>query len=197
MKATYIRVSTAKQNTEVQELKQVGKVYIDRIMGITPFEERPEGSKLLKDIVIGRITHVYVVRLDRLGRNALDILKTIQLFKEYECQLTIQSMGLNLFESGKVNKTFMLMAGLYAQIAEQQREEIKEKTQEGIELAKKRGVYRGRKQGTAETPEQVLTKYKDVANCLRSGMSLAKTVETTGKTKPTVIKVKKLLSLDS
>lgn len=195
MEATYIRVSTIAQNTATQEIKARGEKYVDRITGITPFRERPQGSLLLADIAIGKIKHVYTSRIDRLGRNAKEIMETIEYFKTHKCQLTIFSLGnLNLFEDGKINYAFMMVISLYSQLAEQQREEIKEKTQEGIEIAKKAGKFKGRKKDTKENADKFLAKHKDIINCIQNGMSLNKTMETTSKSKPTIIKVKKLIS---
>ena len=194
MEATYIRVSTSQQNIITQEVKSVGEKYIDKVIGTTPFAERPNSSRLMGDISIGNIKHVYVSRIDRLGRDAFDIMKTIEFLKSHKCQLTVSSLNLNLYLNGKVNPMFMLMTSIYSQLAEQQREEIKEKTAEGIAEAKKRGVYMGRKKGTAEDRDQFISKHKDIVNCLKSDMSLNKIVETTGKSKPTVIKVKRLIN---
>lgn len=194
MEATYIRISTISQNTITQEVKAIGEKYVDRITGITPFKERPQGSLLLSDIAIGRVKHVYVNRIDRLGRNAKNIMETIEYFKSHDCQLTVTSMGnINLFEDGKVNYAFMMVISLYSQISEQQREEIKEKTQEGIEIAKREGKFRGRKKDTKENKDKFLNKHQDIINCVENGMSLNKIIETTKKSKPTIIKVKKLI----
>jgi DNA invertase Pin-like site-specific DNA recombinase len=195
MEATYIRISTITQQTSIQDVRAVGEKYVDKITGITPFKERPNGGRLLADIAIGKIKHVFVNRIDRLGRNAQDIMDTIEFFKAHKCQLTVTSMGnLSLFEDGKINYAFMMSISLYSQIAEQQKEELKEKTQEGINIARKKGKFRGRKQGTRERKDYFLSKHKDIINCLENGMSLNKTQETTQKSKPTIIKVKKLIS---
>jgi DNA invertase Pin-like site-specific DNA recombinase len=195
MEATYIRVSTIKQNTITQENKVIGQAYIDKVSGVTPFCDRVQGSLLLNDIAIGKVNHVYVSRIDRMGRCSADIMNTIEYFKSHNCQLTITTMGnLNLYEGGKVNYAFMMIISLYSQISEQQKCEIREKTQEGIEAGKKRGVFRGRQKNTGEDVGTILSKHKDIVNCLKLGMSLNKTAETTRKSKPTIIKVKKLIS---
>jgi len=198
MEATYIRISTAGQNTSIQENKAIGEQYTDKVQGTIPFSERIQGGRLLGDIVTGKVKRVYVSRIDRLGRNADDIQDTIKVFKKYKCQLTITSMGnMNLFDEGKESFTFKMMVAMYSQIAEQQREEIKEKTAEGIALAKEKGIYTGRKSGTTESNDKFIAKQKNqkIITCLESGMSLQKTAETIGVSKTTVVKVKKLLNL--
>lgn len=194
MKATYIRVSTAKQNTITQEMKTNGREYIDKISGVVSFSERPAGGMLLGDIATGKIKHVYVNRIDRLGRNAADIMNTIEILKGYSCQLTVTSMGINLFERGKVNSAFMMVVSLYSQLAEQQREEIREKTAEGIQQAKKRGAFKGRKAGTGETREKFLSKYPEVCSLLRDGVSISKVSNVLKISRPVVTKVKKALN---
>jgi DNA invertase Pin-like site-specific DNA recombinase len=192
-RATYIRISTSKQNPATQIKRSIGETYIDEIKGTVPFAKRPSGKRLMGDIATGKIKNVFVLRIDRMGRNAFDIMETVEFFKAEKCQLNVTSLGLSLFEDGKINRMFMLMISIYSQLAEQQREEIKERTAEGIEDAKDRGVYKGRAKGTTEEATKFLSKHPDIINCLNSGMSLNKTKETTGKSKPTVIKVKKLL----
>lgn len=194
MEATYIRVSTIQQNTITQEVKSKGEKYVDKVIGIIPFSERPNSSRLMGDISIGKVKHVYVSRIDRLGRDAFDIMKTIEFLKSHKCQLTVTSLNLSLYLNGKVNPMFMLMTSIYSQLSEQQREEIKEKTSEGIAEAKKRGVYMGRKRGTSEDKAKFISKHKDIVNCIKSNMSLNKAMETTGKSKPTIIKVKRLIA---
>lgn len=197
MQATYIRISTAGQNTSIQENKAIGEQYTDKVQGTIPFSERIQGGRLIGDIITGKVKHVYVSRIDRLGRNADDIQDTIKVFKKYKCQLTITSMGnMNLFDEGKESFTFKMMVAMYSQIAEQQREEIKEKTAEGIALAKEKGIYTGRKAGTAESNDKFLAKHANIINCLKSGMSLQKTADTLNVSKTTVVKVKKLLQLN-
>jgi DNA invertase Pin-like site-specific DNA recombinase len=195
MQATYIRISTATQNTAIQEAKAIGEQYTDKVQGITPFADRVQGGRLIGDIITGKVKHVFVSRIDRLGRDADDITDTIKIFKQYKCQLTVTSMGnISLFEDGKENFVFKLMVSMYGEIAQQQREDIKEKTAEGIALAKEKGVYKGRKVGTTLSNDKFLAKHPDIINCLKSGMSLQKTADTLKVSKTTVIKVKKLLS---
>lgn len=43
--------------------------------------DRPELSRLLKDIKAGKVEHVMVTRLDRLARNARDLCKLLSVFE--------------------------------------------------------------------------------------------------------------------
>lgn len=82
MIAKYIRVSTTDQNTGRQETTSTDvKQYVDKISGAVKFAERPQASKLIKDIEQGKIDEVIIHNIDRIGRNQLDILTTIEYLK--------------------------------------------------------------------------------------------------------------------
>ena len=74
MKAKYIRISTLDQNSS-RQTDFDGKQFSDKCSGTIPFKERPKAIKLLEDT---SITEVHVHSIDRLGRNTLDIMQTIQ-----------------------------------------------------------------------------------------------------------------------
>ena len=103
MKAIYIRVSTKEQNTERQEVEGV-KMYIDKISGTIPFTERPQAKKLIKEIEKGKINYVEISSIDRLGRNLLDILNTIEFLKKYNCQLKIKNLAIEMLDENNKAK---------------------------------------------------------------------------------------------
>jgi DNA invertase Pin-like site-specific DNA recombinase len=82
MKATYVRVSTHKQNISRQLEGKDGDVYWDKISGMTAFQDRPAASRLLKDAQNGTINEVEVHSIDRLGRDAINVLQTMKVFTE-------------------------------------------------------------------------------------------------------------------
>ena len=80
MKATYVRVSTFEQNIDRQLRGKEGAVYWDKVSGTVPFEDREDASKLLADAEAGDIDEVEVHSIDRLGRDAINVLQTIKRF---------------------------------------------------------------------------------------------------------------------
>src|SRR5699024_11924804 len=58
-------------------------VYWDKVSGTVPFEDREDASKLLADAEAGRIEEVEVHSIDRLGRDAINVLRTIKRFTEW------------------------------------------------------------------------------------------------------------------
>jgi DNA invertase Pin-like site-specific DNA recombinase len=197
MRVKYIRVSTTDQNTLRQEqTKEVDKMYIDRISGITPFADRTEGKKLLDDVRTGNITEVVVHSLDRLGRNLIDILNTIEILNECKTDLYIESMGIHsLTPNGKVNSTFKLIASVLGSVSELERENIAERTREGIAIAKLQGKYVGRQVGYVESKEKFLSKHTDVKNYLNKHLTVREIAAITRKSTKTVQKVKNLLNV--
>ena len=77
MKATYVRVSTYEQNISRQLQDKDGEVYWDKVSGMTAFEDRESGAQLLEDAKDGKIDEVEVHSIDRLGRDAINVLQTI------------------------------------------------------------------------------------------------------------------------
>jgi DNA invertase Pin-like site-specific DNA recombinase len=73
--------------------------------------------------------------------------------------------------------------------------DVKKKQREGIEKAKKKGVYRGRVKGSNETTEQFLNKpkNKEVIELMEKGVRHNEIQRITGISQGTITKIKKLL----
>lgn len=195
MKARYNRISTPNQKLERQLAKQHPEevLYNDVISGSVPFHERPKGEELLKAIETGSITYVSVSSIDRLGRNLMDILATLEFCNEKSVTLKVDNLGIESMIDGKPNQVFKLIISVLGNVAEMERANILERQREGIELAKAKGVYKGRVRGSVESDEQVLEKYKEVIKYLKQNQSLRNTAKLAGVSLGTVQKVKRVL----
>ncbi|MDM1397768.1 recombinase family protein [Myroides odoratimimus] len=164
MKARYIRVSTLNQNIERQLIKQYPEelLYIDKISGSIPFAKRIQGSKLLNDITSLKINYISISSIDRLGRDTLDVLQTIEKFHEKKICLKIDNLGLESLIKNKENQTFKLIVSVLANISEMERTSILERQKEGIAIAKAKGIYKGRARNSVESAEKFLSKYSTV-----------------------------------
>ena len=193
MKARYIRVSTGNQKTARQEQKASIEelIYIDIISGVKNFNDRPEGRKLIKDIIEGKITSLVVSSIDRLGRNLVDILKTIEFLNLNKINLRVDNLGLDSIANGKENTAFKLIISVMASVAEMEREAILERQREGIMIAKLNGTYKGRVKGSKESNQVFLDKYKDVIKSLKKGNSVRDTAKICRVSIGTVQKVNK------
>ena len=194
MKARYIRVSTPDQKLERQLIKQHKDevVFIDVCSGSIPFIERPRGTELLEAVEALKIDYITVHAIDRLGRNLLDILTTLNLLEQTQTTVKVDNLGIESLIDGKPNPAFKLIISVLANIAEMERETMLERQREGIEIAKAEGRYKGRVRGSKESKKEVLSRYHKVVKTLKNGHSLRNTAKLCGVSLGTVQKVKGL-----
>ena len=137
----YIRVSSFDQNPERQlEGMQLDRIFTDKASGKDT--KRPQLKAMLEFIREGDT--VIVHSMDRLARNLDDLRRMVQdlTAKGISVQFVTENL---VFSADKTNHTSNLMLSVMGAFAEFERAIIRERQREGIELAKKRGVYKGRK----------------------------------------------------
>lgn len=143
-KVAYARVSTSDQNLarQLETLKAYNpdKIFTDQVSGKNL--ERPGFNQMLEYVREGDM--IYVCSLDRLARNLNDLLGTIKYLQA--CGVSIHFLKENILISSDAQTSSMskLILSIMGAVAEFERALIRERQQEGIDLAKKRGVYRGR-----------------------------------------------------
>jgi DNA invertase Pin-like site-specific DNA recombinase len=146
----YVRVSTKEQNEDRQliALKDVGvlekNIYVDKQSG-KDFK-RPQYKKMVKKIKPGDL--LYIKSIDRLGRNYDEIQNQWRIItRDKECDICVLDMPLLDTRQGKdLMGTFIsdLVLQLLSFIAENERNNIRQRQAEGIAAAKARGVKFGR-----------------------------------------------------
>ncbi|MDF0606895.1 recombinase family protein [Neisseriaceae bacterium TC5R-5] len=152
----YIRVSTSEQNTERQlENIPLDRVFTDKASGKDTF--RPELDALLSYAREGDI--VLVHSMDRLARNLDDLRCLVRALTGKGIQ--IEFVKEKLIFSGEDSPMANLLLSVMGAFAEFERALIRERQREGIELAKKKGAYRGRKKTLS--PEQAVLLQQRVA----------------------------------
>ena len=152
--------------------KNFKKVYIDKCSGAIKLSERKEGKKLIKHIEDGTINEIHVISIDRLGRNLLDVLTTLQFFNDHKINLFVETIGMFSMIKGKPNSAFTMIISVLANVSEMEREFLIERHKQGISIAKAAGTYKGRLSGTKMTEAETLDKYKKVVKELNYGASL-------------------------
>lgn len=178
MKINYIRVSTGTQSKEVQEfnLSSEYKVFKEVVSGSIAFAERTEGAKIIQLVKEGKVEEILIHDISRIGRNNLDILKTIEFFTLHNVNLVSRREGLSTMIEGKSNPIATLIIGILSTLAQHERERLKERQKEGIDNAKLKGVYKNngknRKQETleefsAKSSTKKILKYLNEGNSLR------------------------------
>lgn len=196
MRARYIRTSTLNQNEARQLAKQHPDelLFIDKVSGTIPFANREQAKRLINEIESGQIEYLSVSSIDRLGRNTIDVLQTIDKLTQAGVVLKVDNLGLESLINGKENPTFKLISSVLANISEMERTTLRERQLEGIEIAKKNGTYKGRVKGTTENKDEFLAKYKEVSRLLRMKKSLRDIVGRTNVSLAIVQKVKRLVN---
>lgn len=193
MKVHYIRVSTAEQSTERQKDIVFGAtVYEEKESGLIEFKKRTKGAEIWKLADADQLTELHVHSIDRLGRNTLDILNTIQYLTAHGCNVISKKEGLQTMVDGKENPIAKLMIGILATLSEFEINRMKERQSEGIKKAKARGVYDNNGGNRSkETDQQFLSKssIKRVRKYLAEGNSLRRTAKLAEVSLGTVQKV--------
>ena len=141
----YVRVSSSDQNLDrqVENLKGVFKVFSDKLSGKST--DRPGLKALLSFIREGDI--VVVSDLDRLGRNNKELTEVMSIIQSKGATIEILSLpSLSGIEDENLRRLLNnLIIELYKYQAEAERIKILERQREGIEIAKRKGRYKGRK----------------------------------------------------
>lgn len=141
----YARVSSKEQNLDRQLARadevKADRIFSDKISGKTT--NRPGLKKLLNFIREGDT--VEVLSLDRLSRSYQDIQRLVQQLKDKGVKLVVDDLP-QTHTGNELVDQFMLdmMISLMGFVAQNEREKIRERQRQGIEQAKKRGVYKGR-----------------------------------------------------
>ena len=157
MKVGYIRVSSKDQNTIRQEILMndlgVEKIYIEKISGKT--KDRPKLNEMLDFVREDDV--VIVESISRFARNTKDLLELVDILDNKKVQFISKKETIDTSTpAGK----FMLT--IFGAVAELERDYIKERQREGIELAKLQGKYRGRKKvGFPKNWNEVYPRYKN------------------------------------
>lgn len=175
----YARVSSADQNLarQLEQLKSINsdKIFEDKASGVTT--DRPAFQQMMRYVREGDT--VIVCSMDRLARNLSDLLNITKELQTKGVSITFLKESIHLDATGNdVAMTKLLMSMLGA-VAEFERSMIRERQREGIELAKKRGIYKGRK----PTERSVIEKAREKIDL---GVPLAKAAREAGIARSTL-----------
>ena len=163
----YGRVSTSLQDTDNQrlELTNAGWVidywFADTISGKSASSQRPAFRELLTKIRDGET--LLVSKLDRLGRDAIDVLQTVRDLGARNIKVVVHQLG----SADLTSPAGKLLLSMLAAVAEMERDLLIERTQAGLTRAKAEGKKLGRPSKIA--PEQ----RSDILMSLSQGASIS------------------------
>jgi len=198
MKVLYVRISSLDQKTDRQRVQEseFNLVIEDKVSGSVPFFERQGGKMVLDLVEKGEIEELSVFQIDRLGRDVRDIVNTIHFFTKRQICISFISQGLKTLNPDKTeNSISKMVINILGIVSEIERTQILERQRQGIDLAKAKGVYKGRKSGTQEDTLKFLSKPKNkkVIELLRKGYKSKDISQLVGVHINTITKIKKLL----
>jgi DNA invertase Pin-like site-specific DNA recombinase len=153
----YARVSTLEQNLERQlealNLAGCEKIFMDKMSGANI--ERPQLQMLLETITAGDT--IIIKDLTRFSRSTRDLFDLLDLIKAKGAFLrSIQDKWLDTSDTNPFND---LLFHIMSALSEYERKLIKIRQREGIEIAKKKGMYKGR-------PKQYTMKNERLAHAM-------------------------------
>lgn len=154
----YCRVSTADQTTDnqVREIEGAGfhveckRVVAETVSGSIAAMERKGFAKLVDRLETGDV--LIVTKLDRLGRNAMDLRATVDM-------LAGQGVRVHCLALGGVDLTSAagrMTMGVIAAVAEFERDLLIERTQAGLSRAKAAGKALGRPQALSNEQQEAI-----------------------------------------
>jgi DNA invertase Pin-like site-specific DNA recombinase len=149
----YKRVSTQQQVTDRQLVDvHLDFIYEDKASGATA--SREQFQKMFEFVRKGDTVHVH--SLDRFARSLVDLRKHIQLLIDKEVSIFFHKENLLFDAERKDNPNQILLLNVIGAVSEFELAMIRARQQEGIALAKERGVYKGKKRYLNEEQEKEL-----------------------------------------
>lgn len=141
----YARVSSVEQNLDRQlvqlKAENVETVFVDKISGKNL--DRPGFSSMMEYVNEGDT--LVICSMDRLARSLMDLLNVTRTLQAKGVTVRFLKEKLELSSSGETSAISKFLMAMIGAVAEFERSLIRERQQQGIALAKARGVYKGRK----------------------------------------------------
>lgn len=137
----YRRVSTIDQSLDRQDLGDIEKVFEEKLSGASA-SDRPALQDMIGWVREGDL--VVVHSIDRLARNLQDLLSIVSQLNGKGVSIRFIKDNLTFPPEGSDGASKLYLSILGA-VAEFERSIIKQRQREGIDKAKAKGVYKGRK----------------------------------------------------
>ena len=182
----YCRVSTLDQTTDnqVREIRDAGfaiepkRIVAETISGSVAASERPGFSKLIDRMEPGDV--LVVTKLDRLGRNAMDVRSTVEALAATGIRVHCMALGGVDLTSAAGKMTMQVLAA----VAEFERDLLIERTHAGINRAKAEGKAFGRPSALS------VVQQGQASRMLAEGVPVAQIARELGATRQTVMRLR-------
>lgn len=182
----YCRVSTSDQTTDnqVQEIAAAGfsvtkaRTIVETVSGSVAAKERKEFSKLLDKLETGDV--LIVTKLDRLGRNAMDVRATVEHLETVGVRVHCLALGGVDLTSPAGKMTMQVINA----VAEFERDLLIERTNSGIKRAKAEGKKFGRPSALTDIQKC------EVLRLLAEGVPVAHLARLYDTTRQTIMRIR-------
>ncbi|AOJ70293.1 MULTISPECIES: recombinase family protein [Burkholderia] len=182
----YARVSTSDQTTanQLREIEAAGfsvdkrRVVTESISGSVSADQRPGFAQLLVRMEEGDV--LIVTKLDRLGRNAMDVRTTVEGLAERGIRVHCLALGGVDLTSAAGRMTMQVLNA----VAEFERDLLIERTHAGIARAKAEGKALGRPSALSDEQRA------DVLRELDAGASVAALARQFGTSRQTIMRAR-------
>ena len=182
----YVRVSTTGQTTEnqIQEIEAAGfqveprRIVTETVSGSTAIAQRRGFSKLMDRLESGDV--LIVTKLDRLGRDAIDVSTTVKALAEMGVKVYCLALGGADLTSSSGTMTMQVLNA----VAQLERDLLIERTQSGLRRAKSEGKILGRPSTRNEEQKQC------VRDDLAKEMSVSAIARKFGTSRQTIMRVR-------
>ncbi|HEX7821403.1 MAG TPA: recombinase family protein [Sphingobium sp.] len=186
----YCRVSTGDQTTDnqVREIEGAGftidpkRIIVETVSGSVAAMERKGFAKLMDRLEFGDI--LIVTKLDRLGRNAMDLRTTVERLEKEGVRVHCLALG-GVDLTSAAGKMTM---GVIAAVAEFERDLLIERTQSGLARAKAAGKALGRPQALSNDQQRVIAAKR------AEGVSLGVLAKEYGVSRPAIQRIEKRMA---
>lgn len=191
------RQSTDRQVADLKEYAakndyEIVQTYEERVSGAKRNTERPILTDCIEYCTSNHIDTLLLSELSRLGRNTVEVLKSLDVLHENKTNVYIQNLSLNtLLEDKTINPLASLITVVLAEMYKIERTNIVYRLNSGRQSYIKAGGQLGRTKGSKKPLEAKKEEYKQVISLLKRGTSIRNTSKLANVSISTVQRVKK------
>ncbi len=200
----YSRVSTTIQDytRQTEELMEYARkmsyevvgTFEEKVSGGKNNEDRPKLMEMIDFVKTNQVDKVLTWELSRIGRNTIEVLKTIKLLNDNCISLYIKNYNIEtLNDKCEINPLSQFMIQILTSVSEMEKTTIRQRIKSGYDSYRKAGGKVGRKDGFRKDQKELLSEHKDILKLLKQGLSVRKIMKLTGKSSGTVQKVKRFI----
>jgi DNA invertase Pin-like site-specific DNA recombinase len=175
---------------------QVVRVFEEKISGGKRNEEREILLECVDYCVVNKIDTLLTSELSRIGRNTLQVLKTLDVLHSNCINVYIQNLGLNTLTKDKeINPMASIITTVLSEMYSIERKNIQYRLNSGRANYVAKGGKLGRNFGSTKSSEDKREEYKEALALLRKGYAIRNIAKITGDSVSTVQRLKKEFSL--